>query len=1061
MLTVHLPLALSARGLDYVENRGQWPAQVRYRAALQGGALFLTDSGFTYTYYDQAAIETALQLPTGQKPGSIAPAIPQHAYRVDFLGAAHPIIEAPDKQSTYHNYFLGSDSAAWAGGVPLFARVTYRSLYPGTDLQVHGSETATPKYDFILSPGADPAVIRLGFEGVHPVLTAAGDLELRTSVNTVVEKAPYAYQEAGGVRRPVPCRYRVRGDAVSFDFPQGYDRRLPLVIDPTVVFATYSGSTGSNGESVCTYDATGRMYVATTCFNAGWPATTGAFQTTFEGVWDIGVNVYNPTGTSLLYASYYGGSSEDRPISAVVNAADELFIAGRSFSADAPTMPGCYDATYGGGGDVVLVHFNPGGTALLGATYVGGIGSDGINGNGFTNLVQDGASANFGEIILEAASGDVVLVTGTSSPDFPVTAGAFQTTPGGLGDACLLRMNAALTTMVFSTYLGGSDYDWGSGVVQMAAGTLAVCGGTASPNFPTTPGALSGSPAGATDGFAAVLDPGSGALLHATYLGTADHDVARGIQVGTADTLYLMGHTSGVAFPVSAGAYTNPGGNVFLTKLTPTLSANVRSTRIGVGGVSGLVITPSAFMRDNCGSLYFCGYEGGWLGMLTTAPLTPGAYQTTPGNFWLAVLSTDMNVLEYATYIGRPTDRHATAARFDPSGTVYLALNNCNGGTPFATTAGSWSPLKQCSGCDAVAFKMDMGVNSVQAGLSIAPQSDSGCAPYPVQVTNTSTNATSYLWNFGDGSPTSASTTPPLHTYTSPGTYTITLVAYNSAACTPSDTARLTVYVLPDSSAPVALVPPAQDTFCEGQTLVMHLPAGGMTTISPATGYTFLNDTTLSFAPAASTEYTVAYFQPATACSGEQTDTVRFTATPAASPEGDFTVQASAPTRCSIELRAEATSTSSPVQYAWYSGNTPIGQTAQLVYTPSSVQTEYCLSLVLINESGCTDTVRHCVPAPQGSVGGSAQLPTAFTPNGDGLNDRIRPVFAGNDVVLLDFSIYNRWGQRVFSGNDKKGWDGRLGTTPADAGTYFYHLSMQYRGCPEVTEMKGDVTLVR
>ncbi len=140
------------------------------------------------------------------------------------------------------NYLVGNDPAAWHVDVPSYAAVRYPSIYPGVDLVFHGSDQRELEYDLVIAPGADPAIIRLGFEGATGItVDGAGDLVLHAPGGDVVERAPQAYQEIDGRRLAVAAGYEIAGaNQVAFSVGR-YDRKRPLIIDPVLAFSTRTG----------------------------------------------------------------------------------------------------------------------------------------------------------------------------------------------------------------------------------------------------------------------------------------------------------------------------------------------------------------------------------------------------------------------------------------------------------------------------------------------------------------------------------------------------------------------------------------------------------------------------------------------------------------------------------------------------------------------------------------------------------------------------------------------------------------------------------------------------
>src|SRR5690606_14124512 len=228
-------------------------------------------------------------------------------------------------------FYLGNDPKRWQSGVGVYRNVDYHNLYPGIDVHF-SSDEGHAKYDFIVKPGGDPRDIRLQFEGLDGIKLEAGNLILATSVGTIRELKPFAYQYVDGTRIEVACRYSLKGNILTYVFPDGYDRTKILTIDPTIVFATLTGSTADNWGFTATYDAGGNLYAGGIANGLGYPTSLGAFQTTFGGgsatsmPCDITISKFDASGSSLLYSTYLGGSEDDMPHSLVVDDNGNLIL---------------------------------------------------------------------------------------------------------------------------------------------------------------------------------------------------------------------------------------------------------------------------------------------------------------------------------------------------------------------------------------------------------------------------------------------------------------------------------------------------------------------------------------------------------------------------------------------------------------------------------------------------------------------------------------------------------------------------------------------------------------
>jgi gliding motility-associated-like protein len=703
------------------------------------------------------------------------PTVNCFAYNVEMLGANEGVtFTSKDAASNYYNYFIGTNKSHHAANVKSYANVIYTDLYNGINLSAYSQQNYF-KYDFIVRANADVNQIRLLYTGVTPKLNSSGDLIIKTSLQTFTEMAPYAYQLVNGQKVKVPCNFKLRNNVLTYEFPKGYNKNVELIIDPVMVYKTYSGSSSMTFGFSATYDLNGNLYAGGECFGASWPVTTGAFQTTFGGGVDAGINVYNTNGTALLYSTYFGGSSSDLPNSMIVNTNNELIICGTSGSTNLPVSAGAFDGTANGANDIYLARFNSTGTALLACSYIGGSLGDGSNDH---------------EINIDN-TGNLIVASSTFSTNFPTTIGAYQTVSGGGGeDGIVFKINQNLDTLFFSTYLGGSNGDEAKSVLQNSAGNYVVCGNTSSPNFPTTGGVINPTFLGGfTDGFVAELNNAGSAVNTSTFLGTIDQDFAFRIQIDASNNdVYICGRSD--SYFITPGVYSNVGGNVFIHKINQQMTTTYLSTRIGdtiAGGFGSL--SPAAFLLDVCNNLYVS-----CLGGSPTVPITSNAYQSATGGFWLCVLTPGAAALSYATYMGVPGDHiDGGSSRFDPQGIVYQSV--CTSSTNDYNSVGAWSPSNMAGSWDVASFKFNfemIGVNALITGISAI---DSGCAPYNVTFNNGTTGAVTHAWDFGDGD--TSTIFSPNHTYALPGVYPVRLIATNpSADCFAVDTAYTTITVV-------------------------------------------------------------------------------------------------------------------------------------------------------------------------------------------------------------------------------------------------------------------------
>src|SRR5207247_1970406 len=408
--------------------------------------------------------------------------------RMTFIGAnPEPSVVGAEELPGKANYFIGSDPVKWRTDVPTYAKVRYKNVYPGIDLIYYGNQRQL-EYDFVVSPGADPRRIRLGFHGADKLeVDAQGDLVLHTATGVIRQRKPVIYQEVEGLRRECRGGYGLEGARRVGFRVTAYDAHRPLVIDPALFYSTYLGGSDSDEGFAIAVDTAGTAYVTGRTFSIDFPTTQGAFQTTlvgFHGV--VFVTKLNPTGSGLVYSTYLGGAIADRAQAIAVDIAGNAYVTGLTFSKDFPTTPGAFQSTPIplAGNNAFVTKLNPTGSALVYSTYLGGNNDD----QGLGIAVD--------------AAGNAYVAGQTRSSTFPTTPGAFQRFEGGglyEPDAFVTKLNPLGSALVYSTYLGGISSDQATGIALDAAGNAYVTGDGNTVTSATTPGPRRATRGGATD----------------------------------------------------------------------------------------------------------------------------------------------------------------------------------------------------------------------------------------------------------------------------------------------------------------------------------------------------------------------------------------------------------------------------------------------------------------------------------------------------------------------------------------------------------------------------------
>ncbi len=748
----NLPEVYGQLPLGFEANQGQTDAQVRYLARGAGYALFLTPA------------EAVLRLHGATDNAVLG---------LRLLGAnPAPAVVGLDALPGHSNYLIGNNSHNRHADIPTYARVAYRGVYSGVDLVYYGNQSQL-EYDFLVAPGADLTAIRFQVEGAWEATTdAAGDLVLHAGAGDVVEHAPVLYQEVAGVRQPVSGRFVLEGGG-QVGFQVGaFDRSRALVIDPVLAYSTYLGGLGSDAGMGVAVDAAGNAYVTGATASTNFPTTSGALQTTAQGGGDAFVAKLNAAGTQLVYATYLGGSGNDVGTGIAVDAAGSAYVTGSTSSGDFPVTSDAFQTGNHGSNDAFVAKLSADGARLVYASYLGGSGSD----------VATGIAVD--------AAGNAYVTGQTSSPDFPTTPGAFQTSRPGVENGFVAKLGADGTALAYATYLGGSSEDGATGIAVDGAGNAYVTGYTASTNFPVTPGAYQASNHGGDDAFAAKLNAAGAQLVYATYLGGLANDEGTAIAVDSAGNAYITGATDSANFPTTLGAFQtrkSGGADAFVAKLSAAGTQLVYGTYLGGSSSDG----GTGVAVDAVGNAYVTGYTSS-----LDFPTTPDAIQRTRRgrqDAFVAKLNATGAALAYATYLGGTGTNIGTAVTVDATGDAYVigSTDSAN----FPTTPDAFQTGNH-GGQDAFVAKVDTSGPVTHFRLTTSAMTVTAGTILTVTVTALDaydTPASSYLGTVHFSSSDGAAMLPADYLYTADDhgvhTFAVVLKTAGSKTVTAADTA--------------------------------------------------------------------------------------------------------------------------------------------------------------------------------------------------------------------------------------------------------------------------------
>jgi hypothetical protein len=646
--------------LSFEANQGQTDGRVKFLSRGSGYSLFLTNDGAVFSLRGSNAKTT------DKSPHSLATRQPEDLATTTSvlrmkLVKANPSakIAGEDELPGKSNYFIGNDPKKWRSDVPTFGKVKYEGVYPGIDLVYYGNQRQL-EYDFVVAPGADPRRVQFDVRGAKRITQdEQGDLVLQTGAGEVRWVKPVVYQEKDGTRQEIAAHYVVNDkNRVGFAVA-GYDLRRQLFIDP-LIYSTYLGGNDLDAGYGITVDSSGNAYVAGATASTNFP-TKNPLQPSYDGgQYDCFVAKLNPTGSALVYSTFFGGSGDDSALFIAVHSSGSAYITGSTTSTNFPTK-NPLQASFGGGTDAFVAKLNSTGSALVYSTYIGGSGRE------------------YGTGIAVDSSGNAYVAGGTTSTNFPTKNPLQPGYGGGQYDAFVAKLNPTGSAFVYSTFLGGSDLDFGYGVAVDSSGDAYVAGYTESTDFPTE-NPVQASNAGGLDAFVAEINPTGSALVYSTYLGGSGDENCYGLALDNSGNAYIMGSTASTDFPTVNALQPKYGGgatDAFVAQLNSTGSAVVYSTYLGGSGADvafGITVDSSA-------NAYVSGYTTS-TNFPTKNPLQPG-YGGGQYDAFVAKLNPTGSGLLYSTYLGGNNDDFGQGIAVGSSGNAYVT--GYTGSTNFPT----------------------------------------------------------------------------------------------------------------------------------------------------------------------------------------------------------------------------------------------------------------------------------------------------------------------------------------------------------------------------------------
>lgn len=638
--------------LYFIENNGQIDESVSYYLKGKQGSIYFTKEAIVYDLFINNESDTKEKSSDCPLSREKMETFKRHSFSLTPEGANNKSrLVSNNMLPGRVNYFIGKDPKKWHTDVPIYREILYRDLYNGIDLKIYGTNNQM-EYDFIVSPGADPRDIIIKCEGIDELMIdEKGDLLIETPIGSIKHMKPFIYQNIKGERHAVNGLFRLTKNTFSFDI-KDYNKDYPLIIDPlTMTYSTFLGGSGFDQGDSITVDSAGNAYVTGLTGSTDFP-TESSYEDTFSGDGSAFVSKINFDGNDLIYSTFLGGSGTDRAWDIAVDSAGSAYITGATGSDNFPVkdayqsqISGVSDAfitkltpsgntisfsTYLGGslsdeGKSIAIDssgnaYISGGTtstnfpvanayqnALKGESDAFISKFDSTGGNLIFSTYMGGSLLDASEDIAIDSNGNSFITGWTESTDFPVRS-SYQSTLSGNIDSFITKLGASGNSISYSTFLGGKDGDdIANGVDVDSEGNAYIVGQTNSPDFPVKNAYQQVKSSVLIDAFITKIKPAGNSLVYSTFLGGGFGDeYGYDIKVDESGCVYITGSTDSRDFPVKNAFQGRVGinKNAFVTKVNADGGALAFSTYIG--GVYSEQAAHSIAI-DSYGSAYITG----------------------------------------------------------------------------------------------------------------------------------------------------------------------------------------------------------------------------------------------------------------------------------------------------------------------------------------------------------------------------------------------------------------------------------------------------------------------
>ncbi len=649
---------LDDQPLAFTKNMGQWPDSILFRANANGAVMWFTKDGVYQQFFKRVSKES------DSRDNDIEH-LPEHdsietmMIKTAFVEPnADVTIETGEVLAYTCNYFFGNDQNKWLTDVPNYSSITYKDIYVGIDLHYY-SNGKQMEYDFIIAPHAELSLIRMKYEGADSIyLVDNQELVVAFPWGEIHERELFVHQGVPISVTGINTRY-VLFDKHIFGFQLLEEVTNPLlsvVVDPVLTFGSYLGGSLWDEGSAIDVDNAGNLYVTGRTQSANFPMV-GAIDGSFGGMWDVFVSKLSADGSALLFSTYLGGVQTDAPRGLLIDSSSAVCLSGYTASSDFPVQ-NAYDNTHNGGYDIFVTKLSSSGNTLLYGTFLGGSTDEGPR-----DIATD-------------SSGCLYVGGSTSSADFPAVNG-YDTTYNGESDVFFTKFSADGSSVVYSTFLGGTESDDAGGFAVDKFGNAYIGGQIDSDDFPIV-NALDSLKSGSGDSFIAKIAPSGDSLVYSTFIGGNAAVLFKDVTVDTSGNAYIAGETSSSSLAVhNAFDSTYNGGSpdCFVAKISSAGDTRIFTTYLG--GIS--IDQISMITLDQFDNVYVIGSTTSTnfpcQNALDTTLGTNPSHDSLFGVFdvFITKLASSGNSLDFSTYLGSFSHEMGYAIVVDQSENIYVS----------------------------------------------------------------------------------------------------------------------------------------------------------------------------------------------------------------------------------------------------------------------------------------------------------------------------------------------------------------------------------------------------